>query len=346
MKRFTLIISLIVLSISPFLLFGQTIIYLENTSFEGKIGIKTLPKGWENGNADNELPSDIQSLDFRHPQLNNEEIPLPEVLEGKSYLALYTDYSGKNGAIAQKLSQPLEAGYCYLYSVYACYFLCKKPTPNQKRSLYYSPARLRIWGSNAPNERGELLAESRAVRYSLWSKKTFLIEPLENWTHFIIEATYDESIDPEPYDGKILLDNGSPIGQVDCETIDYDFLDNASYAFDPVEEYDDYMNSFLKRNWERTLFKEKEATLTKDAENVLQEILTVTNQTRYERKLYFIFDGKNAELDKARLAHLRAKLKEWGLKNRYFYAGILAASDLKRKWIARNPQMWVRYEYY
>lgn len=342
--KLTLILRVFLLFF-PLLSIAQEPIYLENASFEGEIGKFRTPPGWQSSLPDSEIQPDIQSPDFKELDTKSRNRLFPEALEGASYLALYTDFMSESAGISQRLSAPMEAGYCYLFKLFARSSSSLKPTKDANKSIYYKPVRIRIWGSPDGKEKGELLAESRAVRQRYWCLKEFLLEPLENWNYLIIDAHYDETIE-ERYDGKILLDNASPIAKIDCETIDYEGLDNATYSFDPVMEYQAYMTRFLNENWKRATFVYEEAELQKGAISILQEIVETTNEAYHAHKLYFAVGQGKGGLKNERVEVLRKTLKEMGLKSKYFYVGVLMSSDFQKEWDAKNNEIWIRLTYY
>lgn len=319
----------------PSVIFAQEI-YLKNASFEDIVGQKKVPIGWVDCGTSKKLLPDVESEEVSVYRRNHRPLKLPAALEGTSYVSLYTDFYQHQSAIGQLLSEPLEAGYCYLFNLYACFVLTPKPHSDAKRPKNFEPVKLRIWGGNTPNERGELLAESITIRDFNWTKTNFILEPLEEWTYFIIEAHFDEIIDKQ-YDGKILLDNASPIIKLDCETVDFDTGEVISDEFDPVYQYYEYMHVYLAENWDRPIFKKGESELTDGAKIIIEEIAEITDNAQ-NYKVFFVV-MKN---DRDKVTAIKTALKEAGLKKQNYYVNTAMVSDYQKEWLSKNKEVWVR----
>ncbi|MFT4758960.1 MAG: hypothetical protein ACI9XO_001030 [Paraglaciecola sp.] len=337
MMKYTLILLGLLFCV-PTAIFTQEI-YLQNASFEDKIAQNVIPTSWLDCGVSERLRPDIESWEVKRYLRRNQPIHLPDAIEGATYLSLYTDMSRNSSAIGQELSAPLEAGKCYFFNIYACFVLTPKPHSDVKRPKDFEPLQLQIWGSNSLEERGELLAESLVIRSFGWAKEKFILEPLQNWKYFILTVSSEE-ISNEPVDGKILLDNASPIIGVNCETVDFETGELISDEYDPQYNYPEYLQHFLSDNWDRPLFEKEGTELTLGAELLFEEIAQTTAEAQYYR-IYFAIKDHN-DLGNARVATLKNLLKSAGLKGRFFHTQTIMTSDYKKEWLAKNGEVWVR----
>jgi hypothetical protein len=322
----------------PTAIFTQEI-YLENASFEDPVNTGVIPFGWIDCSNNGQLLPDIESSKGKigaSGAIINYRIP---VIEGETFLSLYTDKWGNTSAIGQQLFTPLEAGRCYLFSLYAAFVRTPVPQVAGKRPKLYEPLQLQIWGSNNPKERSELLAESHLIDMLGWRKEKFILEPLQTWKYLILDISA-VAVSTELVDGKVLIDNASPIIGIDCETINFETEELFTEELDPLYNYPAYLKHLLSENWNRPIFEKDEAILTLGAKSLLKEIAKNTADARYYR-IYFSVKGSDT-LAEQRAETIKNLLKEHGLKKRLFYTNTVMASDFKKEWLAKNKEVWVR----
>ena len=130
--------------------------------------------------------------------------------EGKTYLGIVTRENESWESVSQKLSQPLEAGKCYTFSIDLArsenyhntmpsgpYKQSQDPT---KVKISSKPAVLRIWGGINYCPRNQLLAESKPVTNTGWQTYTFEFTPNINTKAISLEAFYKTPVlDPVSY---------------------------------------------------------------------------------------------------------------------------------------------------
>ncbi len=188
---------------------AQKEIPLANSSFEDVAMCCKAPQGWYNCGAPEETPPDIQPGFF--------EVTKPPS-HGTTYLGLVVRDNETTEAIGQRLVRPLEKDECYEFSVDLCrseIYVSMSRTTGEKVN-YATPAVLRVWGGSAYCDKGELLYETNVITTTRWLTYTFRLHPKRgNHTHLTLEAFY-KTPTLFPYNGNILLDNATPIRQVEC----------------------------------------------------------------------------------------------------------------------------------
>ncbi len=167
------------------------------------------PRGWYNCGAPDETPPDVQPGYF-------EVTKLPK--HGRTYLGLVVRDNETTEAVGQRLARPLEANECYEFSADLCrselYISLSRTTGQQVN--YATPVVLRIWGGNSYCAKNELLYETNVITTTRWLTYTFRLHPKKsNHTYLMLEAFY-KTPTLFPYNGNILVDNLSPIRQVEC----------------------------------------------------------------------------------------------------------------------------------
>lgn len=203
-------ILLFLLGLCVFSAQSQDTIYLTNPSFEDRPGASRPPRGWIDCGFENETPPDVQPT-------GGFNVTRP-AFDGDTYMGMVVRDNDTWEAVTQKLSSPLMAGECYLFSIY----LCRSDTyvsPTRKdprtESSFTTPIKLRIWGGNWMCQKQELLGESPVVSNIDWQKFGFKFEPKANYQYIILEAFYRTPVF-FPYNGNILVDNASHIVRVPC----------------------------------------------------------------------------------------------------------------------------------
>ncbi len=228
MKNISTPISSLVLSLFWILcdnsLQGQDTIPLKNPSFEdiphrGSAG--DLPiKMWDDcgfNTFPGESPPDI------HPVPDGAWGVGMQPQDGSSYLGLVARANGTYESVGQRLFTPLRAGTCYvLTAMMALSDTYQSPTiesikngMNQVES-FANPVKIVIWGGRDDCEKLEIVAESSEVANYNWQSYELILSPNNYFTNITIEAFYSRR-NQERYNGHVMIDNLSPIIQVDCK---------------------------------------------------------------------------------------------------------------------------------
>jgi len=192
-------------------------IHLRNSSFEDMSRPSKAPTAWWNCGAKGESPPDVQPGAF----LN--QFP---AYQGETYLGMVTRVNETVEAVGQQLRMPLQPGTCYSFSLLLARATTYK-SPKQANTIialnsltdsinHEKPVKLRIWGSNQPCRKGELLDETPLVENYRWKQYNFRFEPKQRLTYLIIEAYYKTPV-LIPYAGNVLVDAASAIVVVPCE---------------------------------------------------------------------------------------------------------------------------------
>lgn len=182
----------------------DTLIYLQNPSFEDTPQANRTPNGWVNCSADPALAPDVQpSGDFG--------VTTP-AQHGKTYLALVVRDNETWEKVSQKLSQALKGGKCYDFKIFLARSMeyIGRSEAKGGQANYSTPAKLRIYGGFSPCDKQFLLAESNLIINYRWLEYNFHLEPIDDYTHLTFEAFY-KTPNLFPYNGNILLDNASVI---------------------------------------------------------------------------------------------------------------------------------------
>ncbi len=120
-------------------------------------------------------------------------------------------------AIGQELTRPLQPGQCYRFTLY----LAKSDNyqtlsrTNGQKTNYRNPLRLIVWGGKSFCEAREVLAKTDAVKNEDWQIYEFVFQPQSEVTHIVLHAYYLNPV-ALSYNGNILLDDASPIEEVNC----------------------------------------------------------------------------------------------------------------------------------
>lgn len=194
---------------------GQATIYLANPSFEGIAGAGIDIPGWYNCGPGYETPPDLQPGFFRVSTAPR---------NGNTYLGLVVRQTGTWESVGQRLGQPLEMNQCYEFSLDlrrdTSYM---SPLAGSTLEVKFTtPARLIIWGGNGFCHKGEVLYQSSVIIHPRWLTYNCRMSPKQgNWSHIILEAYYGTQDPFNPTlplhtNGNILIDNASPIKQINC----------------------------------------------------------------------------------------------------------------------------------
>lgn len=211
-RDFTRLFFLIGLFCAPLLSFAQdkAVINLVNPSFEDVPKCCDTPRGWMSCGEPGETAPDVQPGYF---EVNKE----PN--EGETYIGLVVRDNETWEAISQRLTMPLEKDKCYLMTMDLArseLYLSLSRTTTQEVN-YTTPARLRIYGSNTLCGKRELLAQTPVIKHPRWIQYTFSLRPKKNTYSYIVFEAYYQTPILFPYNGNILMDNASPIQEIDCD---------------------------------------------------------------------------------------------------------------------------------
>jgi hypothetical protein len=160
---------------------------LRNASFEGIPHDAVTPREWQ-----------ACGLDSSPDILPGPWGVYQKPTHGNSFMGLITRENNSWEAAGQALSKPLLKDRCYKVQV----DLANSPA----YAGYNKPTCLRIWGSNSPCERSELLAVSTAVNHYEWKTYEFIFAPLQDYRYIIVECYYRTPV-LEYYRGNLLIDN-------------------------------------------------------------------------------------------------------------------------------------------
>jgi outer membrane protein OmpA-like peptidoglycan-associated protein len=192
----------------------MAVIHLQNPSFEdtphpGDRG-GSAPQSWYDCGDPRETPPDVQPGFFgvRKPAQH-----------GATYIGLVVRDNETWEGVGQRLAQPLIAGNCY--ELYMQLSRAEEYTSgranNPTEVSFGSAVQVRVWGGNGFCQRSELLYTSPYVTNTEWKNYIFTLKPKKANYNFILIEAYFKTPVMFPYNGNVLLDNISPITQIDCE---------------------------------------------------------------------------------------------------------------------------------
>jgi len=185
-------------------------ILLQNPSLEDEPGSGRTPQGWFYCGEIGESPPDVHPLGLFGVGL--------QAQHGSTYVGMVVRDNGTWEGLSQWLSQPLQAGKCYEFSI------CVARSPKYQSlsritwqlTNYDRAVVLRIWGGNLNCEKTELLAVSNSIESVDWQRISLQLKPRQSYNRMVIEAYYTQT--DKPYCGNILIDHASPIIPINCET--------------------------------------------------------------------------------------------------------------------------------
>ena len=204
------------LLVLAFLFAAQTVlaqgsIILKTASFEDFPRPGTTPKDWYDCGMAGETPPDIQP--------NGAFQVTTKAQQGNTYLGLVTRANETWEGVSQKLSRNMESGKCYDFNLW----LARAPNYvslsnfSGKLENYNQPIKLIIYGGNSQCDKREKLAETGAIDHTTWKNYSFKLQPKGTYSYFFIEAYYVRTL--VPYNGNILIDNLSPLEEVECSPL-------------------------------------------------------------------------------------------------------------------------------
>lgn len=189
------------------MVFSQTI-ELRNSSFEDAPRHSTTPYGWYDCGQVEETPPDIQPGSFG---------VFKKAADAKTYLGLVTRDNDTWEGVGQRLSQPMQAGECYNFSISLAraekYISISKTTRVEEN--FNKPIRLRVWGGTSYCSKKEKLAETITIKHTSWKEYSFKLNPKSNYNYIFLEAFFEPTL--FPYNGNILIDECSSLVPCDEE---------------------------------------------------------------------------------------------------------------------------------
>ncbi|MGH1438218.1 MAG: OmpA family protein [Lewinella sp.] len=186
------------------------VITLDNPSFEDMPRHSQTPRYWTNCGPLSESPPDIQ------PEFTF-QVTKP-AYSGNTYLGMVVRDNDTWESIGQLLSQPLQNGACYSFSIKLARSLSYYSVSREKNvpANYIKPVKLRIWGGFGSCDKRELLDESPLISNPDWKEFNFKFEPGANYSHIVLEVFY-QTPSLFPYNGNLLLDDASQLEPMPCE---------------------------------------------------------------------------------------------------------------------------------
>ena len=168
---------------------------LNNPSFEDEPQDATVPMGWfpcEMGSTPDILPGFWGVYN--------------ESSDGETYIGLITRDDGTWENLGQRLSEPLEKGECYRFSLDLAH--------SKTYANYNLPVRLRIWGGQTRCDKAQLLGDTKAIQHEDWETYQFKFNAKKKFNYIIFEAYFMKGLFMK-YKGNILIDNCSQF--IPCE---------------------------------------------------------------------------------------------------------------------------------
>ena len=205
-------------SFSISFLFAQVdTIHFTNPSFEGNPmegGVfPRLPKGWNDCGFPGETTPDV------HPVRGGNFSVSKAPAEGNTYIGMVTRDNDTWEQVSQKLNDPLKAGKCYSFSaaLVRSEMYLSQSRVTKKPANYVQPIQVRFYGGNSVCAKEELLAFSSLIKNIRWLQYEFTIHPNQDYKYITIEAFYNVPT-LYPYNGNVLVDNLSPIFEIECDS--------------------------------------------------------------------------------------------------------------------------------
>lgn len=186
-------------------------IYLSNPSFEDLPRHSHPPRSWTDCGFPGESPPDIQ------PDFTFQVTKAP--VQGISYLGMVVRDNDTWESVSQQVSQPFDPNTCYEFRIClsrSTTYVSRSRSTDQEAN-YVTPIKLRIWAGYGPCDKRFLLGESPLVANTDWREYVLKLQTDAAYTHIVFEAFY-KTPTLFPYNGNILLDRGSNITPIPCDT--------------------------------------------------------------------------------------------------------------------------------
>jgi hypothetical protein len=191
-----------------FLIFGaksvltQSVISLQNPSFEGEPRYSRLPPKWRVCSPFNQTPPDTQPGAFEVTK---------KAYDGETYVGMIVREDGTWESFGQSLGSPNLKGHCYQFSIdlgRSKQYLSLTRKSRKRKTNYIDPVKFRIWGGTDICEKIELLAETTAITHYDWRRYEFNLKPHTDCTFLMFEVFSPHKI-LGGANGHILLDAAS-----------------------------------------------------------------------------------------------------------------------------------------
>jgi gliding motility-associated-like protein len=177
---------------------AQSVIMFSNPSFEGMPQGNVPPEPWYNCQRNRDMWSTADT----QPGVFGVTTPPSD---GKAYVSMVCRQDGSNEGVYQQLPDPLRPRVSHTFRIDMAY---SAGDPREPRR----PARLRVWGAAADCQRTELLWQSGQIGHEEWRTYTVRFTPTLTAAAILLEVFFDG---PQAYDGRLLVDNLSPIYYAD-----------------------------------------------------------------------------------------------------------------------------------
>lgn len=208
MKTNWLITCILIFSL-PLISFEQSLISLENPSFEGKSGV-LISKHWNNCEAITKGPYYPYLISYHYNPFNIEHSPQHK----NTFLSLVTRTNGTSSATSQNLNYSLKEGKYYKFSLYlsmSAKFLSRDRISNKKVS-FSNPIVFELWGGHSKCTKKELLGKTKPINHKEWIEYEFYFKvDSSSINTLIFQANFKDST---LYNGHLLLDNCSSIEKI------------------------------------------------------------------------------------------------------------------------------------
>lgn len=268
--KFVLMVFLI---LRTFELIGQTVVEIQNPSFEcdKKDRLRFNRVTLENWVDCSHTKFPAESGFYVQPGFFDVD---KKAKHGETFIGLATRGNGTYQSICQKLDQGIKKDSSYIINLYLAksdkYESKLSNDLNDKIYSYTKPIILRVWGGNSHCDLDELLFQTDPIIHSYWKEYTLVIKSKQDNTHLTFEAFYPNK--DEHIRGNILLD------AINYDQMDkYDSIQVSKFAayeiVDIIKEIDnDCINysTLLKVVKDINLLKVNESKLTNYI-NSLQE---------------------------------------------------------------------------
>lgn len=239
---------------------AQTVINLNNPSFEDRPGANNPPSGWKDcgySQFPGESPPDTQPS-------GSWSVYKP-ASDGSTYLGMVVRENDTYESVSQQLTGTLKKGKSYSFEIDLCTSeVYLSPTKSSrttgKEFNYTTPAVLRIWGGNSMCSKEVLLAESATVNNNDWQRYKFVFKPTRNINFISLEAFYKTPV-RFPYNGNVLVDNASPIKEIIKEPV-------------AIKELTKKITPGQVIRLDELYFQADNSTLSKSSNKVLDELYT------------------------------------------------------------------------
>lgn len=272
----------------------QTVIELNNPSFEDFPRHSLEPRGWVDCGFEGESAPDVHPV---YPK-GAWQVKKP-ANHGRTYLGMVVRDNDTWESISQRLSKPLIRGNCYYFSIdlsYSNVYISQSQRTKQMAN-YTTPVVFRIWAGSDYCHKRELLAESDPVEHQEWRTYQFKLHPRQNHNYIAFEAFYKTPI-LFPYNGNILVDHASKLTQIPCD-------EELAFIEDLPEEEEIVTPSPIKdkkevKKKEPESMPEVKKVNPEKPERILKDLdrdKLVKGQTIKIENLYFEADTSNVKAD-------------------------------------------------